>query len=82
MEIRMGGRKGLIPTKQGLDDRMAQTLDQRRAKWLERLHSHPDRLESVEREVHGFFRGFADEMVAGLLAEATRNEEFEARVKN
>ena len=72
MEIRMA--KGAAPVV-GIAEVVAQLqrqLPARQAEWLQQLRDHPETFADLERNVHGVFQQLADQLVAGLLAEATK----------
>jgi hypothetical protein len=72
MEIRMAKAGAPIT---GITEVVAQVqrqLPTRQAEWLEQLRDHPEAFADLERNVHGVFQQLADQVVAGLLAEATQ----------
>ena len=72
MEVRMESKKGIVLT--GIDPVLAliqQRLQARPKEWLVALQQDPGKFADVEKEIHGAFAQMADQVVAGLLAEAT-----------
>jgi hypothetical protein len=49
--------------------------------WLQQLLAHPERFADLEVQVHDAFQGMADQLVAGLLAEAGRQPQLAERAK-
>ena len=72
MEVRTQSRGGPVVAKLPQIVRgISQHLDQQQQAWLEQLKADPARLARLEHEVHQSFRQLADQLVAGLLAEAS-----------
>jgi hypothetical protein len=72
MEVRMESKKGIVLT--GIDPVLAQIqqrLQARPREWLVALQQDPGKFADVEKEIHCAFTQMADQVVAGLLAEAT-----------
>ena len=82
MEIRMDAQSGPEASMEEVRKAFARELAERTSGWKSTLESSPERLDVVEREVHGVFARLADRTVAGLMAEATRARGFEGRAKN
>lgn len=77
MEVRMESKKGTVLT--GIDpvlEQIRQRLQARPKEWLVALQQDPGKFADVEKEVHRAFAQMADQVVAGLLAEATADAEF------
>jgi hypothetical protein len=53
-----------------------QRLQARPKEWLVALQQDPGKFADVEKEVHRAFAQMADQVVAGLLAEATGDSDF------
>ena len=49
--------------------------------WLRNLQENPAGLADLEKQVHHAFQQMADQLVAGLLAEATSGEDFADNAK-
>lgn len=82
MEVRMENKKaaalsGMDPVLAAIQER----LQTRPKDWLEKLQQDPGTFCDVEKEIHGAFAQMADQVVAGLLAEATADAEFAAAAK-
>lgn len=72
MEVRMESKKAPVVT--GIDpvlNQIQQRLRARPKEWLVTLQQNPGNLADVEQEIHRVFAQMADQVVAGLLAEAT-----------
>jgi hypothetical protein len=82
MEIRMESKKGAVV--EGVDQVRAEIherLQQQPQKWLQTLQEKPEDFADLEQLVHRAFQQMADQMVAGLLAQATRRAEFAEAAK-
>lgn len=77
MEVRMESKKGVIVT--GIEPVLSQIQERLQARpkeWLVTLQQEPGKFADVEKEVHRAFARMADQVVAGLLAEATADPDF------
>ena len=77
MEVRMESKTGTGLT--GIDPVLAQIqhrLQARPKEWLVTLQQDPGKFADVEKEIHRAFAQMADQVVAGLLAEATADADF------
>jgi hypothetical protein len=77
MEIRVQGKKE-APLK-GIDPVLAeinQRLQSHPQEWLRSLQKNPAGFGDLEKKVHHAFQQMADQLVAGLLAQATKSDEF------
>ena len=72
MEIRMAKEGPPIVGAAEVLARMQRQLPARQAEWVRELGRNPGAFADLERSVHNAFQQLADEMVAGLLAEATK----------
>ena len=82
MEVRMESKKGSVVT--GIDPVLAQIqqrLQARPKEWLVALQQDPGKFVDLEKEVHRAFAQMADQVVAGLLAEATADSDFAQAAK-
>ena len=82
MEVRMESKKGTVLT--GIDPVLTQIQERLRARpkeWLATLQQAPGKFADVEKEIHRAFAQMADQVVAGLLAEATADADFAAAAK-
>ena len=77
MEVRVQGKKE-APLK-GMDPVLAEIhkrLQSHPQEWLRSLQKNPAGFGDLEKKVHHAFQQMADQLVAGLLAQATTGEEF------
>ena len=82
MVIRMGSKEGDVLT--GIEQARAeieQRLQKHPEEWLQKLQENPGQFADLEQTVHRAFRQMADQMVAGLLAQATQPAEFAEAAK-
>jgi hypothetical protein len=82
MEVHMAREKGnavngLIPVLTDIQKR----LDHHPREWLQALQQDPGSFVDLEKAVHHAFQQMADQLVAGLLAQATQGEDFAEVVK-
>jgi len=74
MDVRIEGKHGPVVSSVGQAlSAISKELQQRPTQWLRALKRDPARLGELEQEVHDTFRGLADQVVAGLLVEASRD---------
>ena len=72
MEVRTQSKTGPVVARlPQLIAGISQQVNQQQQTWLDQLRSDPTRMAQVEREVHGAFRQLADQLMSGLLAEAS-----------
>ena len=77
MEVRMDSPKGAQVI--GIDPVLAeiqQRLQAHPKEWLKVLGKNPGNLANLELEIHRAFAQMADQVVAGLLAQATADAAF------
>ena len=77
MEVRVQGKKE-APLK-GIDPVLAeinQRLQTHPQEWLRSLQKNPAGFGDLEKKVHHAFQRMADQLVAGLLAQATKADDF------
>jgi hypothetical protein len=82
MVIRVGNKVGDV--LQGIDEARAEIqrrLEQQSKAWLQSLQEKPGEFANLEQSVHIAFKQMADQMMAGLLAQATQPAEFTAAAK-
>jgi hypothetical protein len=82
MEVRMESKKGMAVT--GIHPVLSQIQQRLQAgpkEWLVALQQNPGKFGDVEKEVHRAFAQMADQVVAGLLAEATADSDFAQTAK-
>ncbi len=76
MEIRMAKAGSPVAGVAEVVAQMQRQLPTQQAEWLRQLSDHPETFADLERKVHGVFQQMADQVVAGLLAEATKPAEW------
>ena len=72
MEVRTQSKSG--PVVSPLPEVVAQVsreLDSRQQEWLKQLREDPGQFAHLEQKVHKTFQQLADQVVSGLLAEAS-----------
>jgi hypothetical protein len=77
MEVRMQGKCG--PVVKNVDEvlrRIQQELLDQQKEWVTRLRDHPARFADLEADIHRTFQNLADQVVAGVLAQATAADDF------
>jgi hypothetical protein len=76
MEVRLEKKaaplSGIEPALTAIEKR----LHREPQAWLTQLQSRPGSFTDLERDVHRAFQQMADQVIAGLLAEATARAEF------
>jgi hypothetical protein len=82
MEVRLAREKGtavngLTPVLTDIHQR----LDNHPREWLQDLQEDPGSFVDLEKAVHHAFQQMADQLVAGLLAQATQAEAVTQVVK-
>jgi hypothetical protein len=82
MEVRMEDKKAAALS--GVEPILAsiqQRLQTRPKDWLQKLQQNPSKFGDLEKEIHRVFAQMADQVVAGLLAEATADADFAEAAK-
>jgi hypothetical protein len=82
MEVRMDRNSeaavnGIDPVVTEIQKR----LESHPREWLQTLKENPGSFVDLEKAVHDAFQQMADQLVAGLLAQATAGEDFAQGVK-
>ena len=77
MEVRLESKKsapvrGIEPVLAAIEQRLHREPEN----WLKQLQSRPGSFVELEQDVHRTFQQMADQVVAGLLAQATAAAEF------
>ena len=77
MEVRVQGEKeaplkGIDPVLSEINKR----LQSHPQEWLRSLQRNPAGFADLEKKVHHAFQQIADQHVAGLLAQATKHDDF------
>ena len=81
MEVRVQGKEA--PVK-GMDPVLAEInkrLQCHPQEWLRSLQNNPAGFADLEKKVHHAFQQMADQLVAGLLAQATQGDDFADNAK-
>ena len=82
MEVRVQGKKE-APLK-GMDPVLVEIhkrLQRHPQEWLRSLQTNPAGFADLEKKVHHAFQQLADQLVAGLLAQATAGDDFADNAK-
>jgi hypothetical protein len=82
MEVRVEGKKGTA--LKGIDPVLAEIqkrLQSHPQEWLRSLQENPASFGDLEKTVHHAFQQMADQLVAGLLAQATQGNDFAQSAK-
>ena len=82
MKIRMTSKQGDV--LKGIDQarlEIQRRLEQHPEQWLRMLQEAPGQFADLEQAVHRAFAQMADQMVAGLLAQATQPADFTEAAK-
>jgi predicted ArsR family transcriptional regulator len=77
MEVRVQGKSG--PVVKNVDDVLRQVQQQLRdqqRQWVAQLRDQPARFVDLEAQIHRTFQDLADQVVAGVLAQATALDDF------
>lgn len=72
MEVRRAKAGPLVTDVADVVAEVQQQVAAQQNAWLRQLRDQPETFAALERKVHGVFQQLADQVVAGLLAEATR----------
>ncbi len=82
MEVRVQGKNGA--TLKGIDSVVTEIhkrLQRHPQEWLRSLQENPAGFADLEKTVHYAFQQMADQLVAGLLAQATQVDGFAQTAK-
>jgi hypothetical protein len=82
MEVRLEGASGPMVTN--VDEvlrQLQQQLKEQQLKWVAELRDHPAKFADLEARIHQTFQGLADQVVAGVLAQATAADDFAENAK-
>ncbi len=82
MEVRMGSKQGAAV--EGIEPVLTEILERLRSdpqEWLRKLTANPGSFMDLEKAVHQSFQQMADQVVAGLLAQATAGADFAQSAK-
>jgi hypothetical protein len=82
MEVRVQSKKGTVV--KGIEPvlvEIQQRLQSHPQEWLHSLQKDPSGFGELEKKVHCAFQQMADQLVAGLLAQATQGDDFAENAK-
>jgi hypothetical protein len=82
MEVHLERKKGTALN--GIDPVLAEIQERlhcRPREWLQALKETPSSFVDLEKTVHHAFQQMADQLVAGLLAQATQADDFAQTAK-
>jgi hypothetical protein len=82
MEVRLQGKKEA--PLEGIDPVLAEInkrLQSHPQEWLHSLQKNPAGFADLEKKVHHAFQQMADQLVAGLLAQTTKGDDFADNAK-
>jgi hypothetical protein len=72
VEVRSQAKTGpQVTTGSAVIEQISAQLQERQARWLEQLRQHPEGFATLEVQVHQTCQQLADQIVAGLLAQAS-----------
>jgi hypothetical protein len=77
MEVRVQGKRGTVV--KNVDDvlrQVQQQLQDQQGQWVAQLQAQPAKFTDLEAQIHRAFQDLADQVVAGVLAQATTADEF------
>jgi hypothetical protein len=77
MEVRVQGKCG--PVVRNVDEvlrQVQQQLQDQQGQWVAQLRAQPAKFADLEAQIHRAFQDLADQVVAGVLAQATTADEF------
>jgi len=73
MDVHIGSKTGpLVAPLPTVLHTLAEQLQTQQSTWLQLLSEHPERFADLEVQVHQTFQQMADQVVAGLLAQASQ----------
>lgn len=81
MEVRMDRKKEAVNGIDPVLTEIQKRLESHPREWLQTLQENPGSFVDLEKAVHDAFQQMADQLVAGLLAQATAGEDFAQGVK-
>jgi hypothetical protein len=77
MEVRVQGKCG--PMVKNVDEvlrQVQQELQEQQGTWVAQLRDQPAKFADLEAQIHQTFQTLADQVVAGVLAQATAAADF------
>ena len=82
MDVRVESKKAApVSGIEAVLAEIRQRLQSHPKEWLQKLRENPGSFADLEKSVHLTFRQLADQVVAGLLAQATGPTEFAEAAK-
>jgi hypothetical protein len=81
MDVRIGSKSASPVRLNDVAEGIAPQVRRLQDEWLAKLAEHPERFGQLEQEIHNAFAGLADQLVAGLLAEADKAAAMRAAQK-
>jgi hypothetical protein len=77
MEVRLEGVSGpMVTNVYEVLRQLLQPLKDQQERWVAELRDHPAKFADLEAHIHQAFQGLADQVVAGVLAQATAADDF------
>jgi hypothetical protein len=77
MEVRLQGRTGpVVKSVADVLQQVQQQLQAQQGQWLAQLREQPATFVDLEAQIHRTFQDLADQVVAGVLAQATAADDF------
>jgi hypothetical protein len=77
MEVRVAGKGGpLVKNVAEVLRQVQQQLHDQQGQWVAQLREQPAKFVDLEAQIHRTFQDLADQVVAGVLAQATATDAF------
>ena len=77
MEVRVEGKGGpLVKNVAEVLRQVQQQLQDQQGQWVAQLREQPAKFVDLEAQIHRTFQDLADQVVAGVLAQATAADAF------
>ena len=77
MEVRVAGKGGpLVKNVAEVLRQVQQQLHDQQGQWVAQLREQPAKFVDLEAQIHRTFQDLADQVVAGVLAQATAADAF------
>jgi hypothetical protein len=76
MEVRLKENGPVVKSVAEVLQRAQRQLQAEQNSWLQQLREHPEQFADLEVHIHQTFQQLADQVVAGVLAEATAPADF------
>jgi predicted ArsR family transcriptional regulator len=82
MEVRVQGKCGPVVKNVGdMLRQVQQQLQDQQGQWVAQLRDQPAKFADLEAHIHRTFQALADQVVAGVLAQATAADDFAQRAQ-